>query len=59
MQTAHLALYLQHVGVMTQSRGAVEEAVNAVSWMHELAGLPAIGSAPIVTATVTLLKKGC
>jgi hypothetical protein len=37
--TAHFALYLQHVGESTKSRAAVEEAVNAVSWVQRLAGM--------------------
>ena len=57
MKPAHLALYLQHVGETTQSKAAVEEAVHAASWMHELAGLPSIGSAPIVLATLSGLRR--
>ena len=36
------ALYLQHVGDTTGSKSAVEEAVNAVSWVHHLAGYPSV-----------------
>ena len=34
----HVALYLQHLGDTTRSWSAVEEAVNAISWAHQLAG---------------------
>ena len=57
IKAAHLALYLQHLGETTKSRAAAEEAVNAASWMHELAGLPPVSSAPIVAATLGGLRR--
>ena len=33
----HFAFYLQHVANTTSSRASVEEAVNAISWAHQLA----------------------
>ena len=39
----HLALYLQHLSESVQSRAAVEEAVHALSWLHEVAGLESVG----------------
>ena len=54
---AHLALYLQHVSEVTQSKAAVEEAVNAANWMHELAGIPIVGAAPIVSVTLNGLRS--
>lgn len=34
------ALYLQHITVHSQSKAAVEEAVNAVSWVNQAVGWP-------------------
>ena len=35
----HIALYLQHLAKITMSKAAAEEAVYAISWAHNLAGL--------------------
>ena len=35
----HFALYLQYLGEKTKSKAVVEEASNAVSWVHNSAGL--------------------
>ena len=40
VKTTHFALYLQHVGEATKSKAAVEEAVNAISWLQRLGGRP-------------------
>ena len=47
----HFALYLQHLGETTQSKSSVEEAVNAVGWVHQISGLPSISASPFVRAT--------
>ena len=47
---AHFALYLQSLGDTTKSKSAVEEAVNAVGWVHQLSGLPSIAESPFVRA---------
>ena len=57
IKAAHLALYLQHIGETTHSKAAAEEAVNAAGWMHELAGIPSVSSAPIVSATLGGLRR--
>ena len=44
----HLAFYLQHLGNITGSRVSVEEAVYALSWIHEAAGLPSPINDPFV-----------
>ena len=36
------AVYLQHLGDTNGSRSAVEEAVNAVGWVHQIAGYPTV-----------------
>ena len=36
-QPHHFALYLQHVGETTKSKAAVEEAYNAIAWVHTVA----------------------
>ena len=45
-------LYLQHIGEMTSSKSAVEEACNAVAWIHTTAGLTPIIAHPFVMATL-------
>ena len=53
----HLALYLQHLSEQTQSRSAVEEAVNAVSWIHQVSGLAAPNECAFVRMTLAGLKR--
>ena len=53
----HFALYLQHLGEKAQSWSAVQDAVNAVSWVHQLAGFEPIAQSPFVQATVSGLKR--
>ena len=36
----HLALYLQYLGNSTGLRTTVEEAVYALTWIHQVTGLP-------------------
>ena len=43
------ALYLQHLAVQSQSKAAVEEAANSVSWFHQSVGLQPINHDPFVT----------
>ena len=38
-QVHQVALYLQYIGEITRSKSAIEEAFNALSWTHALAGL--------------------
>ena len=57
VQAVHLALYLQHLSESVQSKAAVEEAVHALSWLHEVAGLEPVGSVPIVQATLNGLRR--
>ena len=35
----HVALYLQSIGQRLESKSAAEEAVNALAWVHSLAGM--------------------
>ena len=48
VQEMQFALYLQHLAETTVSKAAVDEAVNAVSWAHQLAGLASVAQAPFV-----------
>ena len=57
VQEVHFALYLQHLGETVQSKSAVEEAVNAVSWVHQISGLPAVTASPFVRATLSGLQR--
>ena len=42
------ALYLQHLGDTIGSRSTVEEVVNSIGWVHQLAGYPVISESPFV-----------
>ncbi len=42
-----LALYLQHIANTIKSLSAVEEAVNAVSWLHEVSCIPPFPTHPL------------
>ena len=53
----HFALYLQYVAESTKSRSAVEEAVNSVSWAHQLAGQPTISTSAFVRVTLAGLQR--
>ena len=51
------ALYLQHLGEVIKSKAAVEEAYNALSWIHSSAGLVPPSSHPLVKATLEGLQR--
>lgn len=52
-----VALYLQHLGDTSKSKAAVEEACNALAWVHSTSGLPAPTSSPFVQATLEGLQR--
>ena len=54
-----IALYLQHLGESKNSKAAVEEAVNCVSWAHAMAGLSSPTTDPLVRVTLEGLKRAC
>ena len=58
-EPCQVALYLQHLGESKQSKAAVEEAVNCLSWVHALAGLVSPTADPLVRATLEGLKRAC
>lgn len=41
----------------TRSKAAVEEAVNAISWVHKVAGVPSPDSAPLVKMVLYGLQR--
>ena len=51
-QEAHVVLYLQHLSQSVQSKAAIEEVVNALSWLHQVAGLPPVSGLPLVQAAL-------
>lgn len=53
----HFALYLQHLGEKLKSWSAVQEAVNAISWVNQLSGISPIAQSPFVQATLAGLKR--
>ena len=56
-ESCHIALYLQHIGNQAKSKAAAEEAVNALNWVHSLAGMDSPASNPLVQATLQGLKR--
>ena len=53
----HWALYLQFLADSSQSRSAVEEACNAIAWVHSTAGLLSPTTSPFVRATLDGLQR--
>ena len=56
-QARYVALYLQHLADQAKSKSAAEEAVNALAWVHGLAGINSPTSNPIVQETLQGLKR--
>ena len=56
-EIARVALYLQHLKEIKYSRSAVEEAVNALGWVHTMAGKPSPASIPFVQSVVEGMKR--
>ena len=52
----HFALYLVHLGESTGSKAAVNLAVNAVAWVHELLGVESVME-PLVKVTFKGLQR--
>ena len=52
-----VALYLQHLGNNLQSRAAVEEACNALAWVHATAGLPSPTVSPFLRTTLEGMRR--
>ena len=50
-------LYLQHIGETSKSKSSVEEACNAVSWVHSTAGLIPLRVDPFVKATLEGMQR--
>ena len=51
-QPSHIALYLQHLADSSESKSAVEEAVNAISWVHQLGGYSSVAESPLIRAAL-------
>jgi len=50
-------LYLQYLGVLTKSKSAVEEACNALSWVHTSCGLDNPSTHPFVKTVLEELRR--
>lgn len=57
VEPEHLCLYLQHIKEATGSKAAVIEAVSAVAWAHQLAGVASVSDHPLVKATVAAMRR--
>ena len=51
------ALYLQYVGEQSASKSAIEEACNALAWIHSTSGLDSPSAHPLVKATLAGLQR--
>ena len=56
-QGHHVALYLQHLAKSLESKSAAEEAVNALGWVHSLAGVQPPSSSPFMRATLQGIQR--
>ena len=52
-----VALYLHHLGEKLGSKSAVEDAINALNWVHNLAGVQSPTHSPLVQATAEGLRR--
>ena len=57
VKEAFLALYLQSIAETAKSKSAVEEAVNSISWAHQMAGVPSPTESTFVKSTVQGLQR--
>ena len=57
VEEKHLALYLQYIGEVSQSKYAAEETVHALSWLNGAAGLPSPSSSPFITTVLEGLHR--
>ena len=53
VQSSHLTLYLQYLAGTTQSHASVEEAVYAITWIHEMTGLTFPAANPFVQTVLS------
>ena len=53
----HIALYLQYLADSTGSKASVEEACNALAWIHSCAGLKSPVAEPFVKSTLGGLQR--
>ena len=57
VRETHFALYLKHLGDTTRSKLAVQEAVNSIRWVHQLAGYPAVSESCFVHVVLDELQR--
>ena len=53
----HVAPYLQSIGQRLESKSAAEEVVNALAWVHSLAGLESPTDKPFVQTTLQGIRR--
>ena len=57
VKEAFLALYLQNIADTAKSKSEVEEAVNSISWAHQMVGVPSPTESTFVKSTVQGLQR--
>ena len=55
--SSQAALYLQHLGDTTKSKASVEEAFNALAWVHSSSSLPSPTLCPFLRTTLEGLQR--
>ena len=53
----YVALYLQHITEASSSRAAPEEAIYALAWAHDLAGVASPNKGILVQTTLQGLRR--
>ena len=56
-QAQHVSLCLQHLAGTLESNSAAEEAVNAIGWVHNLAGVVSPAGSPFIRATLEGIQR--
>eukprot|EP00731_Ephydatia_muelleri_P008725 Em0004g1063a len=56
-QETHVVLYLQPLRESVESKSAIKEEVNALSWLHQVAGLQPVSSALLVQAALAGFRR--
>lgn len=57
VKEAHFALYLQYLAETSKSKATVEEAVNAIAWVQQLADHQPVSASPFIRATLAGLQR--
>ena len=57
VKEAHFALYFQYLAETSKSKATVEEAVNAIAWVQQLADHQPVSASPFIRTTLGGLQR--